>query len=159
MGIGGRKMNFKAGGGKNGFELSLEIAPIELESRYAHLHHADALRLLERGRLAFMEHLGFPNEGFLAVGLLLVIARIDVSYLRELRAERVIVSCRQPSLEGKVIIIQQAIFNQRRKLAVEANVSSVFIDSQQRRSIEVPQDFSEAIRLYALNEVARQQTS
>jgi len=122
------------------FELAIEIGQELLEHPYDHVHHATALRLLERGRIAFLEQHGFPLVWFFERNILLVITRVKIEYLRELTVGNVKVRCEAPELNGRVIAIAQEIRNERNKVAVQANVYSVCMDTETRRGIEPPEE-------------------
>lgn len=123
------------------YEFSYEIGSDSIQSEYQHLHHADALRLLERGRLDLLERMGFPNGELIRQGLFLVITSINVQYLRELVAGAVTVQCHSLRTEGRDLIIEQRVLNSRGKRAVEATVTSCFMSGETRRAVLPPAAF------------------
>lgn len=126
-------------------ETEIKVPVTHVEAPYGHVHHAQTLRYLESARLELLNRAGVPNQELMAQGLLLVIARIDVRYLREIMAGSYVVTCENLRISRKLIVLKQRILNSRRKVAVEAEVESVFIDSKLRRSILPPGKFIEAL--------------
>ena len=133
------------------FEVDYEIKDSELEQRYKHVHHASSLCFLELCRLRLMEHIGFPNEKLLSDGLFIVITNIDVTYKRELFAEKVkLVAC-EPNSEGKLISLRQQIEKENGKLAVDARIRMACMDGESKRAIAPPEDFLTAFTSLARN--------
>jgi YbgC/YbaW family acyl-CoA thioester hydrolase len=112
-----------------------------VEPVYKHVHHADALRLLEAARLDYIASIGFPTEAFIAQNQFLVITKIEIDYKRELLGGGVLVTCEEVFQVGKQIAIRQAIYNGRGKEAVSALVYSALMDGASKRAIELPRDF------------------
>ena len=117
------------------------ITPDQIESGYGHLHHADSLRYLERGRLDLLREIGFPNDELVQKGLLLVIVSIDVAYKRELFSGEISVRNHSCRVDGRDIVVSQDILNHRGKVAVSAIVRSCFMSAVTRRAIDVPEPF------------------
>lgn len=126
------------------YEFPYEITADSIQSEYRHVHHADALRLMERGRLDLLAQMGFPNQSLIAQDLFLVITSISVAYRRELFAGPVFVQCHSLRIDGRDLIIEQRILNARKKVAVEATVLSCFMSGSTRRAMLPPADFAEA---------------
>lgn len=124
------------------YEFAYEISPAQMESAYRHLHHADALRFLERGRLDLLTQLGHANDQLISQDLLLVITNISINYRRELFAGPVFVQCHSLRVDGRDLVIEQRLLNERKKLAVEATVISCFMSGITRRAILPPEAFA-----------------
>jgi len=120
------------------------IEPKLMESQYQHLHHADALRFLERARLDLLETIGFPLQSLIAQDLFLVITKIEVQYKRELHAGEITVECGRTFQKGREIVVEQRIFNHKGKLAIEALVASCCMSGQSRRGVMPPENFLRA---------------
>lgn len=128
--------------GQEVFRLGLEVPVSDLEEPYNHLHHARSLILLERARVELLDSLGFSMGSLFQRQLFPVLTRVDVRYLREIRSGLVEVTCDAPSIKDDVIIVEQRLFNERRKLAVWAEVEWVFMDGISKRAVAPPGDFS-----------------
>ncbi len=123
------------------FSLPHVIDASLIESRYRHVHHADALKLLEMARLKLLEHVGYPNDWFMERQLFLVISKISVVYKRELFAGPVTITCDSARLEGKALIIPQRILNDKGKVAVEAMAESMAMNGETKRAVPYPEEF------------------
>jgi YbgC/YbaW family acyl-CoA thioester hydrolase len=111
-----------------------------IQSQYQHLHHAEALKFLERGRLDLLEKIGFPNSALMARDIFLVITEISVRYKRELFAGSITVECQRLYLKGRDLVIEQRILNSKGKVAIEALVHSCCMSGKLRRAMTVPDD-------------------
>ncbi|MCB0354072.1 MAG: acyl-CoA thioesterase [Bdellovibrionales bacterium] len=129
---------------KMSFELERSITQAELTAGYNHLHHADTLRLLEEGRVWFLEEIGFPLQGLLEQGLFLVITQISVQYRRELFAEPVRISCFEPRVEGTRLSLRQEIVKAPKRRAIVAEIEFCCMDSESKRAIAPPKELLEA---------------
>ncbi len=127
------------------FHHPLEIDIGLVDRVYKHVHHADILKLLETARLEMLKAIGKPSEYYLNQGLFLVIAKIEVEYLREVKGGRLAVICEDIEIKGKSILIGQKLLNERGKIAVRAKVESVFLSGSLQRAIVPPGDFLEAL--------------
>lgn len=127
------------------FSLSVKIDTDLFQNRYNHLHHAQTLTLLEKGRIALLESINQPIDTLMESGLALVITRIDVIYKRELRSETVTVTCDSGIIEDRTICVTQRIINEKGKEAVRATVWSAFMSTETRRGLDVPESFGRAL--------------
>ncbi len=123
------------------FQIDLTINPSDLEPGYNHVNHALSLTFMEKGRLAFLESIGFPNEQFYKNGLFLVVTDIQVRYLRELFAETVVITVDSAEVDGKDLVLAQRILNKKNKECVTAIITFRFVDGAKKRSISVPEEF------------------
>ena len=126
------------------FQIDLTINNSDLEPGYNHVNHALSLTFMEKGRLKFLESIGFPNEGFYSNGIFLVVTNIQVRYLREVFAETVNVTVDSAEIDGKDLILTQRILNKKNKECVTAVITFRFVDGARKRSIPVPNDFFNA---------------
>jgi YbgC/YbaW family acyl-CoA thioester hydrolase len=111
-----------------------------IQSQYQHLHHAEALKFLERARLDLLERIGFPNSALMDRDIFLVITEISVRYKRELFAGSITVECQRMYLKGRDLVIEQRILNSKGKVAIEALVHSCCMSGKLRRAMAVPED-------------------
>lgn len=128
------------------FTFSRTVSSEELQATYAHVHHAKALCFLEEARYQFLEAIGFPFCRALEGGLLIVLTHLEVAYRREITAGDITITCGEPRIEGKLLTLRQQIFNHRKKLAVEGQVTLCFMEQSTRRGVGLPEDFSEALK-------------
>lgn len=126
------------------FEIDYDVGDSDLVERYDHVHHAHCLRLLELARLRYLEAIGFPNDALMDKGLFLVITSITIDYKREILRGPHRITCEEPLLDGKAVILRQRVINGRGKDAVTATVSSMFMSAETRRAIQTPDDFAAA---------------
>jgi YbgC/YbaW family acyl-CoA thioester hydrolase len=126
------------------FEFNYSLVEAELENRYHHLHHADALKILELARLEFLKQINFSLESFLAHNLFLVISNLHVSYKREVHAGEIKVISKDFSVQGKELIIPQFLYNPAGKLAIEAKVHSMIMCANTKRAVYPEPEFVKA---------------
>ena len=112
---------------------------------YNHVHHADIIRYLEKGREEYVRSLGFPLETLHARGFFPVVSQLDIRYLRELRGGELQISSKLHSKEKRLFYIEQVIVNPNGKDAVRALVGLMFIDIRLRVGIPMPEDFAAAL--------------
>lgn len=124
------------------FALPVIVPSAEFENEYQHLHHASSLRLLEAARLGFLEALGYPSSWFVEQGVLLVVTNIRIYYHREIRGADVVATCESALLDGKKIVMEQVLYNERQKKAVAATVECVGMTAATRRACAVPPAFA-----------------
>lgn len=129
------------------FEYAVTIPDSDLESGYNHVNHARTLHYLELARLRYLSEIGCPNESFIAEGIFLVIASISIQYKREVFSGSYSVTVSNVRTEGKALLMDQALFNDRGKLCVEATFDTRFVDGKTKRSILVPPSFLEAAKI------------
>jgi YbgC/YbaW family acyl-CoA thioester hydrolase len=128
------------------FEVDYNVSAEEIVEGYDHVHHAMTVRLLEFARLRFLEAIGFPIEALMKRGEFLVISRIEVDYKREIFEGPIWITCESPRIEGRKIVLNQTIFNQKGKAAIDAIVYSIFMSGETRRGMDVPADFAQAFQ-------------
>lgn len=126
------------------FSIEIDLDDEWVAPVYDHVHHGRCFYLLEQARVAYMDHVGFPNDLLLSRGQAAVITAVAAQYKREVKRGRVSVTCEDLRVEGKTLIIGQKIVNERGKVAVEARIESVFMDMNTRRGIMPPEGFIEA---------------
>jgi acyl-CoA thioesterase FadM len=131
------------------FSIEVELDDSWIEPRYEHVHHGRCFSLLEQARLALLERIGFPNERLLDQGWALVITQVQAAYKREIRKGRIVVSCEEPLVEGRTLRLRQRVWNERGKVAVEARVDSMFMDTRLRRGVDAPEPFRDAFEGWA----------
>ena len=124
------------------YKAQYEILESQLEPGYSHLNHAASLTLLERGRLDYLDAIGIPNESLHLRKLFLVIAGIEVRYLREIFAGPIEVTIDTVSFVEKKMLLTQRAINQRGKVCVEATYDFRMLDGNSKRSVLFPEDFS-----------------
>jgi thioesterase-3 len=129
------------------FSISVFVNDEWISPVYDHVHHGKMLSLFELARLGFVESIGFPNDQLIAQGKLLVVTGVTVSYKREVKRGSISVTCDRVSVDARTIRIAQRIVNERNKVAVEAQVSLMFMDPVARRGIDVPGDFRDALEV------------
>jgi YbgC/YbaW family acyl-CoA thioester hydrolase len=124
--------------------ISHTITAADIEPVYNHVHHAHALTFIERARLAYLDHIGYSTDFLIGKGLYPVISSIQVNYLRELLAGVITISCEEPRIEHRALIIKQQIRNQRNKCCVVAEVTSMLFHKEIGRAVAPDPEFIKA---------------
>jgi YbgC/YbaW family acyl-CoA thioester hydrolase len=127
------------------FSIPIEVDASWISSLYDHVHHGKILSLFELSRAALAESIGFPNDQLMREGKVLVVTRVEVEYKREVRLGTFEVTCDAVAIEGRTLRIRQRIINKNQKLAVEAQVSLMFMDAAARRGMAIPEAFAKAL--------------
>lgn len=113
---------------------------------YDHVHHADIVALLEKGRLALLEAIGHPQDSLVAKGLFPVITGLQVRFLREIRGEFIDVTCENIEVEGRYIRMNQRIIRpDRQKDLVTANIELMVIDKSLGKGVLIPDFLKESL--------------
>lgn len=129
------------------YEVVLNIEPSDLERGYNHLNHATALSFLEKARLLFLNSVGHSNESLHNKNLFLVIAKIEVKYLREIFEGPLRVTIDSSKIDGKELKMYQRAINERSKICIEATYDFRLLDGKLKRSVVFPEDLSTAITI------------
>ena len=127
------------------FELPITVTESDLQNDYKHVHHARSLFYLEQARLALLEAIGLSSDSYIKRGLFWVVVSISVDYKREIKGRDIIVTCENALVQEKVLVLDQRIFNERGKLAVEGTVHLMLLSQETGRSTPIPQEFEKAI--------------
>lgn len=130
------------------FSKKIVVSEDELERSYMHLHHADIMKLLERGRISFLESRGVPYQVNVEQGILMPIADMSVKFRREIKAGVVEVKCLTPRIKSRIIEIPQEIWigeGEDVELAVEANVRCLWVCAKSRRAMVPSAEFMKAL--------------
>ena len=126
------------------FIIEKTIGPELIAPRYEHLHHADALRLLEEARCSYLTHIGYPLELLMDDGLFLVVTALNVRYLREIQLGNYSVTCEGQRVDGKRMIVDQRILNAKGKDCITATVECMALSAPLKRSVAVPEGLARA---------------
>jgi YbgC/YbaW family acyl-CoA thioester hydrolase len=129
--------------------ISVEIDDTWITPVYEHVHHGRCFSLFEEARCELLRVIGFPNEQLLAEGKVLVITKVSAEYKREVKRGVVQVTCDRVEVRDRSLVIHQRILNQLGKVAVEAVVESMFMNTATRRGMVPPPDFLEAFLRYS----------
>lgn len=120
------------------FSERVIVSESQLEQSYGHLHHAEIMKLLERGRIGFLEARGVPYQANVERGLLMPIADMFVRFRREIVAGVLEVKCLTPIIKSRIIEIPQEIWvgeGDEAQLAVEAKVRCLWVCAKSRRAM------------------------
>lgn len=120
-----------------------QITDDHIESKYQHVHHATALHFLEQGRVDYLLSHGIEYHQNVENGLLMVIAKIEVTYRKELTKGEITVVCKNPTIRKQFVGLTQEILLPDNTVAVSAEVLSVFMDAKNRRSMPPSKEFVE----------------
>ncbi len=123
------------------FEWQREVPESDLNKEYLHIHHARSLVYLEEGRCEYLKRIGFPLTALMARGLFLVVSKIEVQYLREVRNGAYVITCEEPAVEGKRAALRQRLVNDRSKVCLDAIIEFAMIDGRTRRAVVFPDAF------------------
>lgn len=128
------------------FSIKIEIDQTWIAPEFAHVHHGRMLSLFEISREALLESIGFPNSEYMRRGEIVVITEVSVRYKREVRLGVVEVSCEGLKVVGRMMVLKQAIRNDRGKILAEGEFSMMFMHAATRRGYEPPADLIAAMR-------------
>ena len=126
------------------FLSRLTISKADLQPGYLHLNHASILSVFEKSRAQMLVELGYPLESFITQGLLIVVTRVEVDYLREVVEGDVSVRTFGGSIAGKDMSLWQELFNHRGKRAVAARIELKLLDRGRMRAVDFPHEFAAA---------------
>lgn len=126
------------------YKMEYQLEEQDLEPRYHHLHHAQALAFLELCRVRYMDQIGWPLESLLEQDKFLVITNISASYKRELKAGGISLIVDNAKCEKRTLKVVQAILNSKGKEAVRAELEFMFMSQASKRAIDPPEDFVKA---------------
>ncbi len=130
------------------FSEKIIVTDSQLEQSYGHLHHADIMRLLERGRISFLEARGIPYQANVEQGILMPIADMSVKFRREIVAGLVEVRCLTPAIKSRIVEIPQEIWigeGDEAQLAVQATVRCLWVCAKSRRAMVPSAEFMRAL--------------
>jgi acyl-CoA thioesterase FadM len=128
------------------FSIKIDIDQAWIATEFAHVHHGRMLSIFELSREALLDSIGFPNSEYMRRGQIIVITQISVRYKREVKLGVVEVSCEGLKVDGRVMVLKQAIKNDRGKVLAEGEFSLMFMDAVTRRGFEPPADLIAAMR-------------
>lgn len=126
------------------FDVLLRVTEADLDHEYGHLHHAEICRLLERGRILFLEKVGCPQDELIAQDCFLVLTAMNLTFLREVKAGEIRVTCRAEG-NGSQLVIHQELVKPPRRTAVEARFELLAISGKSRRKRELPRVLKDAL--------------
>ena len=127
------------------FSIQYEIKDSDVANSYRHLHHTDSIKLLERARCDCLLQAGLPLEDLVARDILIVVASLNVQYLRELKAGLITVTCECTGIAERIMSFNQTILNQRGKLAIKAELGLCCVSAKERRAIAAPEYLLKAL--------------
>lgn len=127
------------------FSFSIAVDDEWISPVFDHVHHGKILSMFEAARLGLVESIGLSNHDLMRQGNLIVVTGVSVAYKREVRRGKVVVTCDSVLIDGRTIRIAQRILNEHAKIAVEAQVSLMFMDTVARRCAAIPDDFRTAL--------------
>lgn len=128
------------------FSISYTVHEKEITPPYNHVHHGDALKILEKARAEFLASAGASLESLMEEGILLVITNVNATYLREVRPGELTATCEAPHLEDKTIILHQRLINLKGKDMIRAQVSSQCLSIERRRAVYPPERLIAALK-------------
>lgn len=115
------------------------ILDTDLTEPYRHVHHSGVLLFLEQARIAQLREIDWDFPQQLERGVLLVIAAIEITFLRELFAEEITIATAPAAFDDKRFSMTQTIRNARGKDAVHAVVTQAVLDLKTKRAIIPPE--------------------
>ncbi|PZE20570.1 acyl-CoA thioesterase [Paenibacillus xerothermodurans] len=121
-------------------EVALDIIVRSTEiDMNGHVNNAKYLEYLEWGREEWYERAGLPYDVFLQMGIQTVTVNVNINYRKECRQGDKLSIYTRPSRMGRSsYVLEQMIFNQRGELCADAMVTCVTMDSETRKSRELP---------------------
>lgn len=110
------------------------------------VYHANYLRIMEYARMHMLDEINMPSSYFSRLGLLFVVAGINIKYLRPLVLEDLAtVETVVKSIESKRIILKQSV-KRGSDVTTVADVTLALVE--EGRSIEIPGDIAKRFESY-----------
>ena len=130
---------------KDIIETTLKVRSYECDS-FGHVNNAVYLNYLEYGRMAVLEKAGFTLAKLKALGVYIVVRRIEIDFKAPAReAETLVVRTRLEEHHKMKGVFYQEILNAAKEtLVARAHVAWVFTDLQ-GKLVSIPQFFKDAL--------------
>ncbi len=126
--------------------LFTTVRSTEIDS-LGHVNNAKYLEYMEWGRVEWLTETGLTMDVLRRLGILPVVANININYRRELRlGQRVKIVSKLSQIGNKSFVVRHELYNEREELVSDADVTMVMIDAKERRAIPLPDEF---VRLFA----------
>lgn len=125
-------------------EASIEILVRSTEIDVnGHVNNAKYLEYLEWGREEWYEKAKLDYNTFLTMGVQTVTVNINVNYRKEcVQNDRLTIITKPEKVGRTSFILKQEIINQWGELVCDALVTSVAMDSETRKSRQVPDELA-----------------
>jgi thioesterase-3 len=118
--------------------LELIVRSTEIDVN-GHVNNAKYLEYLEWGREEWYERAKLHYDTFQAMGIQTVTVNININYKKECKqGERLSVTCQPESIGRSSFVLKQQIRNEQGDLCADAMVTCVTMDTETRKSREVP---------------------
>lgn len=125
-------------------KLTIIVRSTEIDVN-GHVNNAKYLEYLEWGREEWYESAGLHYDVFAEMGIQTVIVNLNINYRKEAKQGDELTIVTNPEKLGRTsYVLKQQIYNQRGELVADTLVTNVAMDSESRKSREVP----EALRKY-----------
>jgi thioesterase III len=123
---------------ENSIEIVVRSTEIDVNG---HVNNAKYLEYLEWGREEWYEQAGLTYDAFLQMGIQTVTVNININYRKECKqGDRLTIITRAEKVGRTSYVLYQEIRNQLGDVVSDARVTCVTMDSQTRKSREVPQE-------------------
>jgi thioesterase-3 len=120
--------------------LTIIVRSTEIDVN-GHVNNAKYLEYLEWAREEWYEQAGLTYETFGAMGVQTVTVNININYKKECRhGDNLRITCAPQQAGRSSFVLKQEIYNQRDEICADAMVTSVTMDSQIRKSREMPEE-------------------
>lgn len=117
-----------------------------LDAQYLHLHHAEIFRLLEKGRLGYLEHIELPQEALLELDCFLVLTSSSIEFLREIQAGELNCTVKMKGfISDSEFSLEQELYKHPKRLAVKACFNLLSMSGRTRRRIPIPGQLKEKL--------------
>ncbi|SFS49302.1 thioesterase family protein [Paenibacillus sp. BC26] len=118
--------------------LELIVRSTEIDVN-GHVNNAKYLEYLEWGREEWYEQAGLHYDVLLAMGVQTVTVNININYRKECRQGDRLTVATTPERAGRSsYVLKQEIVNEKGELCGDATVTCVTMDSNTRKSRELP---------------------
>ncbi|MCF6283029.1 MAG: tol-pal system-associated acyl-CoA thioesterase [Candidatus Polarisedimenticolaceae bacterium] len=105
------------------------------------VYHSNYLNFMERARTEWLRHLGFEQDQMLAEGVVFVVGRVNITYIRPLRFnDELEISAKVTKLGQASLVFQQEIRkkNEPDKLLATAEIKVASVDTEHFRPTAIP---------------------
>jgi len=123
-------------------ETALEIIVRSTEiDVVGHVNNAKYLEYLEWGREDWREQAGFQYDTLAKMGIQPVTVNVNINYRHEcLQNDRLTIKTKPERVGRSSYVLKQEIYNQRGELCADALITSVTMNTETRKGVEIPDE-------------------
>lgn len=133
------------------YKLDILLEPAVLNNPYKHLAHWGAMEQMEHARRRLYQDAGSPLTGWVEKGLFLVVAGLNVQFLREIKEANIRFFAERFWVEDRRFFLAHGLELASGKTALKVSGEFAFLSSELKRATVPPQEFCDAISSFINN--------